>query len=449
MINSENKSVPSARILAYQALYDILEKDAYANLTIQHILRSYDLKEAETHLLTELVYGVLRRYNYIIWIISKLSTRPVKKLHPSVRIIICLGLYQLLYLTRIPESAAVNESVKIAKKVTHRGNASFINAILRSYLRKKDEIKLIERHQDPILHDSLFYSEQEWLIRLFRKSYEEESTFRILESFNQTPFMTVRINTHKISIINLVRKLEEKGINAETVSWKSDALIIRKGAYSIWEFVEKGYVYVQSLSSMIPADVLCPQKNDKVLDMCAAPGSKTTQMSVFMEDTGSIDAWDLYSHKISLIKTNAEKLGLSNIRAQVRDSSILHDDSIDYYDRILLDAPCSGLGVLSHKPEIRWRRTEKDLEEFPQIQRKLLNCAARYLKKGGTLVYSTCTLNPKENEDMVQLFLSDHKDFRTQDFVIENLKSSKDGMMTILPDELESDGFFIARLIKE
>lgn len=226
---SANKPAPSARRLAYQALYDILEKGAYGNLTIQQALKSYDLGEAETHLFTELVYGVLRRYNRLLWVISQLSSRPVKKLHPSVRILLCLGLYQLLYLTRIPESAAVNESVKIAKKVTHPGNAGFVNAILRNYIRRKEEIHLFPREENRILYDSLTWNEPEWLVSRWEKEWGEEKAGKVMEAMNRIPSLTVRMNTLKTDREAFLGLLKEQGIEAEPVSWKKEAFHIYKG----------------------------------------------------------------------------------------------------------------------------------------------------------------------------------------------------------------------------
>lgn len=449
MTSSTVKPMPSARKLAYQALYEILEKKAYANLTLQHVLKEYPLNGPESRLLTELVYGILRRYNFLLWVISRLSTYSLKKMHPSVRILLCIGLYQLLYLSRIPASAAVNETVKIAKKITHRGNVGFINALLRSYLRQKEELKLFPREENPILYDSLYWNEPEWLVRWWEKDLGEEKAHRIFASFNETPRLAVRINTLKTGVKEFSRMLEEKGIQAEPVSWKKEALVITKGAHEIWSLVDRGYAYVQSLSSMVPAEVLAPEKGDKVLDLCAAPGSKTTQMAERMENTGSIDAWDLYPHKITLIKNNAKKLGISIIHAGARDSSKPFPALNGTYDRVLLDAPCSGLGVLSHKPEIRWHRKEEDLKSFYPLQKELLSCAASYVKKSGILVYSTCTLNPAENEDRIRQFLEEHREFTPLDFTLGNGKQSEQGMMTIWPFDFSSDGFFIAKLKKE
>lgn len=449
MTHSNTNPAPSARRLAYQALYDVLEKDAYANITLQSIMGKYTLKKEESHLLTELVYGVLRKYNYLLWIISQMSKQPLKKLHPSVRILLCISLYQLLYLTRIPESAAVNESVKIAKKLTHQGNVRFINGLLRNYLRQKETIVIPSETENPLLHDELTYCLPSWLIQRWEKEWGRDKALAIFSALNETPCMTIRVNSLKTTKEDFMKQLADNGIEAEDIPGLKEGLTIRKGASQFFtHLLSSGEAYVQSASSMVPVHVLEPKAGETVLDMCAAPGSKTTQMAEWMKNEGTIDAWDLYPHKISLIKKNAKKEGITIIHAGARDSSKPMPQVNGKYDKILLDAPCSGLGVLGHKAEIRWRRQEADLEAFPPLQQKLLTCAASYLKSGGTLVYSTCTLNRAENEDMIRWFLSEHPEFEPVDFTLSDTQTSEHGIMTLWPDEWDSDGFFVAKLKK-
>ncbi len=441
---------PSARKLAYQSLYDILEKGAYANITLQHMLGQYVIKKEEAHLFTELVYGVLRKYNYLLWIISQMSRQPLRKLHPSVRILLCIALYQLLYLDRIPESAAVNESVKIAKKVTHQGNVRFINGLLRNYLRQKETLVIPSIEENALLHDELTYNLPAWLIQRWEAAWGREKAEKVFAALNETPAMTIRINLLKTTAEDFIKKMEMAHIESEAIPGLPEGRIICKGADQfLAHFLPMGLAYVQSASSMVPAKVLAPQPGETILDMCAAPGSKTTQMAELMSNEGSIDAWDLYPHKISLIKKNAKKEGITIIHAGARDSTKPMSQVHEKYDRVLLDAPCSGLGVLGHKAEIRWRRTEADLAEFPPLQQSLLHCAADYVKPGGVLVYSTCTLNQEENEDMIHWFLENHPEFEAVDFALEGVKSSEQGMLTLWPDEWGSDGFFVAKMRKK
>lgn len=445
-----NTNTPSARRLAYQALYDVLEKGAYANITLQTIWGTYHLKKEESHLLTELVYGVLRKYKYLLWIISQLSTQPLKKLHPSVRILLCLGLYQLIFLSRIPESAAVNESVKIARKVTHQGNVRFINGVLRNYLRQKDHFTIPSQEENSLLHDELTYNMPRWLLQRWEAAWGREQMEAVCQALNETPAMTIRINRLKSSKEEIEKELTEAGVAWEEIPGLTEGLIIRKGAGQFFaSFLPEGKAYVQSASSMVPAKVLAPKAGQQVLDMCAAPGSKTTQMAEMMDNEGSIDAWDLYPHKISLIKKNAKKEGITIIHAGARDAAKPMPQVNEKYDCVLLDAPCSGLGVLGHKAEIRWRRKEEDLKEFPPLQKALLTCAASYVKPGGTLVYSTCTLNAEENEEMVQWFLQQFPVFTAEPFTLDHIKEAPEGQITLWPHEWGSDGFFVAKFRKK
>lgn len=442
-----NAQAPSARALAYQALYDILEKGAYSNLRLQTALKKNHLKGPEAHLLTELVYGTLRKYNYLVWIISRLSSHPVKKIHPAVRILLCIGLYQLIYLSRIPESAAVNETVKIAKKITHPGNVRFINGVLRNFLRKKEQFELPKRESNPLLYDELFYNMPGWLVQKWQKELGPEKTDLILKAFNEVPDTSIRVNTLRTDTQSVLKLLSEKGVEAQQSDFYSPAIILKHGADQFFaEILNKGYASVQSVSSMIPPVVLSPEPGERVLDMCAAPGSKTTEMAELMNNEGHIDAWDLYDHRVQLIKESAHKLGINIIHAEVQDSTVLNDSCNEEYDKVLLDAPCSGLGVLGHKLEIRWNRKEADIKEFPILQKKLISTAAHYVKHGGVLVYSTCTLNKQENESVVKWFIDNFTDFELEGFQLPNGKEYENGMATLWPDECHSDGFFIAKM---
>ncbi len=447
MTGSSSEKIKSARLFAYEALFQIFEKDGYTNLIIQNILRKFSLKKEERHLLTELVYGVCRNYNYLLWVIGQLSSRPIKKIDPAVRILLSLGLYQLIYLDRIPESAAVNETVKISKKVTHLGNSKFINGILRNYIRNKDNFILPQKEENLSLYYSLVYNVPEWLANRWIREWGEKKTEEVLIAFQKTPLLCIRINTLKTTTDEIEKIFMAKGISFRRVPYLKDALIVREGADLIFnDLLKEGSIYIQNPSSMAAAVILGAQENEKILDMCAAPGSKTTYIASMMNNKGAIDAWDLYPHKIQLIEENAKRLGIFIIHGEARDATQPFSALYGTYDRVLLDAPCSGLGVIGHKPEIRWKRRESDLSEFPAIQQKLLEEASHYLKAGGILVYSTCTLNREENENIVEAFLASHSDFESTNFEIDTLGESKNGMMTLWPDDQERDGFFIAKL---
>lgn len=452
MINSNTNVVPSARRLAYDVLFEVFEKNAYANLSLQKVLRKYNLSHAEKGLLTEIVYGVCRHYNYLTWIIGKLSSRPVRKIHPSVRILLVTGLYQLIYLSKIPESAAVNETVKIAKKVTHFGNVRFVNAILRNYTRKKKNLAIPSKDKDYWKHMTLTYNEPEWILKLLASQYGKERMEKIAAEYNRIPVLEIRANTLRISPEDFKKKLQENHMEAEEIPFipGGAGFRISHGAdFFNSAIFRKGLAYVESGSSMVPAAVLNPSENDHVLDMCAAPGGKTINIAQMMNDRGHIDSWDLYEHKVRLITENTKKLGITSVSASVHDSTKDEPSLHEKYDKVLLDAPCSGLGVLQKKPEIRWMRDEQSMKEFPPLQAALLERAASYVKPGGVLVYSTCTLNKEENENQVAAFLKKHPEFTTDAFTLPEIGTVKTGELTLWPDIWHTDGFFIARMVKK
>lgn len=443
MTPSKN-NMPSARKLAYRGLWQIFEEEAYANLTIQHLLKTYPIENQDRRFLTELIYGVCRRYNRLIWVISKVSSRPVSKLDPKVRLLLCLGLYQIMELRSVPDSAAVNETVKIAKSVTHAGNVRFTNAVLRNYLRKQDEIKMPAADEDPLLYDSLLYNQPEWLVRKWSKAWGREKACAVFAAFNEIPSTDIRVNTLRTKRDALMERLAEAGAAPSPVSFCEEGLTLGDSLpFFKGPFLKEGCAYVQNRASMIPALILAPEAGDRVLDMCAAPGSKTTQIAAMMGDRGHIDAWDLYPHKIKIIDGNCRRLGIRSVHAKVQDSSKDVPEAHGIYDRVLLDAPCSGLGVIGRKTEMRWRRKEKDLALFPTLQRQLLDRAASYVKPGGVLVYSTCTLLSEENEDNAAWFLGAHPEFEAVPIALPGL-SGESGCLTLWPDIHKSDGFFAA-----
>lgn len=440
-----SSNLPSARKLACEGLYDIFYKESYANLTIQNLLRRYPLRDEERRFMTELIYGVLRRWNVLLWIMGQLSSRPVRKMHPVVQILLALGLYQLRFLDHVPPSAAVNETVKLARKMTHQGNAGFVNAILRNYLRKADSFVLPEEARTPE-ETALLYNEPAWLVKKWTKDWGRARTEAVCRALNEIQPMQVRANTLKMSVSDVESMLEKEGLSPAAVPFATGGFFLGKTP-SLFQasWLSEGLAYVQNASSMVPALMAAPKAGDRVLDMCAAPGSKTTQMAAMMGNEGTIDAWDLYPHKIKLIEDNCRRLGITCVRGEVRDASIPDQSRFAAYDTVLLDAPCSGLGVLGRKLELRWRRKEEDLAAFPPLQKQLLDAAASYVRPGGILVYSTCTLNKAENEEMAADFLQRHDEFEAVPYALEE-GASAETMTTLWPDETKSDGFFAVKL---
>ena len=435
----------TARALAYEALFAVLEKDAYANLALQASFRM-PLSPEDRKFLTELVYGTLRHLQTLAWHIDKISSRPLRKLDAPVRILLLLGLDQLLYMNSVPDSAAVNETVKIAKRVTHAGNVKFVNAVLRNWLRKKDTLRLPTAEEAPVLSAALSLNMPTWLIRRWQKAFGAEKATAVFRAFQDIRPTDIRVNPLKISKEMLMKELSEIGSAPSEIPGMADGLSLKDaGPFFRARFLADGTAYVQNRASMLPAVVLAPEAGETVLDMCAAPGSKTTQIGAMMGNTGRVVCWDLYPHKVKLLAENAKRLGLANVFPSVHDATKIEGNNIAAFDRVLLDAPCSGLGVLGRKIEIRWRRKENDLAAFPPLQEKLLDAAAKAVKPGGILVYSTCTLERAENEEQVAAFLARHENFEQVPFTAGE-KNAPTGMLTLWPDTDGCDGFFVAKL---
>ncbi len=435
----------TARALAYEALFAVLEKDAYANLALQASFRM-PLSPEDRKFLTELVYGTLRHLQTLAWHIDRISSRPVRKLDAPVRILLLLGLDQLLYMGSVPDSAAVNETVKIAKRVTHAGNVKFVNAVLRNWLRKKDSLRLPTPEEDPVMAAALSLNMPTWLIRRWQKAFGAEKANAVFRAFQEIRPTDIRVNPLKIAKETLIEELSEIGCEPSEIPGLADGLTLRDaGLFFRGRFLADGKAYVQNRASMLPAEILAPQAGETVLDMCAAPGSKTTQMATMMGNTGRVVCWDLYPHKVKLLAENAKRLGLVNVCPAGHDATNIETKDVAAFDRVLLDAPCSGLGVIGRKIEIRWRRKEKDLAAFPPLQEKLLEAAAKAVKPGGILVYSTCTLERAENEERVIKFLARHPEFESVSFTVGE-KEAPTGMLTLWPDTDDCDGFFVAKL---
>lgn len=444
---TEEKRTANPRKLALEVLLRMQlpamegPADGYSNLLIDAALKNAGaaMSDADKGLFCRLAAGVCERRITLDWLISKLSARHPAKLDPDVLNILRLGLWQLRYADRIPEHAAVNETVNLAKKYSK----SFINAILRSYLRKKDELELPAGETADAL--SVRYSVGKELCAEFLRAFGPEKTVRILESTFDAPKMTLCANTLRLSREDLAAKLLAEGFSCEPTSDAPHGLRILDGS-GIPAALRDGFCFVQDEASQICAAVLGAGKGDRVLDVCACPGSKSFGAAISMENTGEIVSCDLHASKLPLITKEGQKLGITVIKTDCRDSSVPKADEKEAFDKVICDVPCSGFGVIAKKPEIRYKNL-KEARELPALQYKILEAAAAALKPGGTLVYSTCTVLPSENEENVQVFLENHKEFSLVPFAVGS-RQAPAGMLTLFPDE-GTDGFFIAKLRKK
>ncbi len=450
-------SPESARESALRALIEIDEKDSYARQARNRILDSGDLALRDRAFCTELILGVTKHRKTIDHIIETFSTRPVRKMDPVTRNTLRLGVYQISYLERIPKHAAVSESVALAKKYAHIGSAGFVNAVLRSFLRKPDAIRFPDPVYDEVSYISLKYSHPEWLVSRWIKRFGDEETIRLCQANNEEAPLTVRTNTLKTTRDALVKELGLGGFEAHPSHLVDEGIEVRNtGNLFGHELYLKGMFFAQDIASMLVAHALAPEPNECVLDVAAAPGGKTTHIAQLMEDRGKIIACDAYDHRLEFIKSNLERLGISSVRPVLCDSRNLPEDikAIEF-DKVLLDAPCSGTGVLRRRADLRWQRTEEDLERLVVLQRELLESAAHQVKSGGVLVFSTCSIEPEENSELISDFVSEHPEFsveNVQPYLPVGFKTAfqEQGKpyVNTYPHIHRIDGFFIARLIR-
>lgn len=436
----------NSRKLARQIVQRVLEEGAYSNLVLSNELNTRDIEDKDKGLITEIVYGTLRRKRTLDVLIGNF-VKDINLIDTTVLNILRVAIYQMYFLDKIPEYAACNEAVEEAKEVSLEAS-KLVNGILRNYIKDEKEIVVPGNRIDELAYK---FSFQPWMIRLFIKQYGEEKTMKLMSGLNETPKVTVRVNEFKAEYDEVYEKLEEIGYNIEEGYACPEGIAI-KGGKGIEDnaLFKDGLITVQDESAMLVAPLLDLKEGDKVLDLCAAPGGKTTHIAELLGNTGEVLAFDLHENKLSLIEENAKRLGLNNIVCKAMDATKLNSDYISYGDKVLIDVPCSGLGIIRKKPEIKWNKTRQQLKDLVPIQREIMENAWQYLKPGGTLVYSTCTLNKEENEENLQWFLSKHKDAAVEKVYIGNNSNfiyNTDGSLTILPND-SMDGFFMGKIKK-
>ena len=424
------------RLAATKILYDVATNGAYSNVALAQTLRAEKFSDLDRKFCTELVYGTIKAGASLDWKISKYLSRPLAKVDEKILAVLRVGAYQIFFLDRVPNSAAVNESVELAKKFCGIGAAKFVNAVLRSAVREPhksdfptgDDLKsLALRNFHPL-----------WLVKLFAEEFGLDATKKILTFDNTEPPLCLRVNFLKTTREKILDALKNSGVQAEPSTFAPEGIICTKnhGALDKFQPLRAGLCQVQDESSMTAARFLNPQAGEFVIDCCAAPGGKATHLAELMQNRGRIVAADIYETKLEHITQNAERLGIKIIEPLLIDAQNIGEKFFNQADKVLVDAPCSGLGVLRRKADIRWKKISAELNDLPALQEKILASAAETLKRGGVLVYSTCTILKRENQDVVEKFLAAHGDFKLVETKI------------FLPHVTNTDGFFAAKLIK-
>lgn len=417
----------TAREVALKTLYMIEKDGAYCDKALKKQLNN-DMAKEDINLITNIVYGVTDKRRRLDYIIENYSTQKLNKISVWIKNILRMGIYQILFMDKIPPSAAVNESVKLAKRYGHGASSGFVNAVLRNIVRNGD----VTYPKDNI---SIFYSVPDWMTDLFVSQYGLENTIKIIDAFSKVSPTTIRVNRIKTTTDVLKARLENAGIKVKNTDYDDILEISDFGDMAKISQYKEGLFTPQDVSAYLTGTTLNPEKNDFIIDVCAAPGGKTTHLAESINNDGTIIAFDLYPHKVDIIESNCKRLGITCVNANVWDSMKLNEEYIGKADKVLADVPCSGLGVIGKKFDIKWHRSPEDLDEIIKMQEIILQNASLYLKRGGVLVYSTCTINKEENEEVVNRFIEKNK------FKITEQK-------TIMPYD-GSDGFYICKMTKE
>lgn len=445
--------VDKARKLALKAIVEIEKEEGYSNLVLNNIINENrkNLTEKDISLISELVYGVITWKITLDEIIKKYSKIKLKKISIWILNVLRIGIYQIIFLDKIPKSAAVNESVNLAKRYGHRASSNYVNAILRKV--EKDDYEKLNEIENETERISKMYSMPEWIIEELKINRNLEEVEKICQNLTKKPKINIRVNTLKITVEKLKEKLEEQKIKYKEIDQEMPEFLELEKIKDIEnnQLFKEGYFTVQDISAGLTAKILSPKENENILDTCAAPGGKTTYMAELMNNKGNITAGDIYEHRLNLINENAKRLGIKIIKTEEIDASKYKEEYKEKFDKILLDVPCLGIGVIKRKPDIKWQRKKEDVQEISKLQKAILDNCSKYLKKGGELVYSTCSILKEENEDVIQKFIKENKNFEIAKTEI-NIKlfekfHKKEGYFSINPTE-KNDGFFICKLTK-
>jgi 16S rRNA (cytosine967-C5)-methyltransferase len=443
-----------ARTLAVKILTRVERTDSYLEKLIDYEIKTEELNDYDKSLLNEICHGVIRWMRRLDWFLNGFYRGQWEKCMPEIKNTLRVALYQILFLNKIPDYAAVNEATEFVKRISTQKHADVVNGLLRTIIRTKEELIYPTREIDEVKYLGIMQSHPNWMVKRWIQRFGFDEAEMLAESNNKRPILTIRINTLKTSKEEFLKRLAEKNIVYRFCKYAENFVTLRlMSKIYLDEDFKNGSYAIQDESAGIVSLLLNPRPDDVILDMCAAPGGKSTHMAQLLNNKGRIIAVDKYDAKIKMLKTNAERLGVSNIEFVQDDAAEFTEEIItsQKFDKILLDAPCSGLGVLSKKPDIRWKREIEDIIGLSKLQRKLLENASSYVKDGGVIVYSTCTTEPEENMEVVKDFLASHPEFVIDDasrYLSKDLVNG-DGCIETFPHKHNIDGSFAARLVKK
>jgi len=440
----------NSRQLAFLALRTV-KKGAFADVAVDKVLHQTELSAADRRLLTELVYGCVRRRRTLDALIDQLATKKTQQ-PPDLRTILQLGLYQLRYLNQIPPSAAVNTTVELAKQNGFSGLTGFVNGLLRQYIRSSEASPSdpLQLPDNPIERLGVLHSFPDWIVQVWLDQFGIAETERLCEYMNQPPHIDLRVNTLRSSLAQVEAAMQSAGIQVQRVPHLPQALRLPQGSGAIQKLpgFQEGWWIVQDSSAQLVGYLVDPQSGETIADACAAPGGKTMHLAELMADSGTVWACDRTPSRLKRLQQNVDRLNLKSIQICIGDSREL-PQFVGQCDRVLIDAPCSGLGTLNRHADARWRQTPETVQELSQLQREILNHTASWVKPNGVLVYATCTLHPAENESVIQDFLSKNSDWSVDRPASESAIAPflhPEGWARVLPHQQSMDGFFMTRL---
>lgn len=440
------------REIVLEVLLEITEHGMYSHIVLRDVLNKYQyLEKKERSFITRVTEGTLEHMMEIDYILDQFSKVKVKKMKPVIRNIMRSAVYQMKYMDSVPVSAACNEAVKLAVRKGFGSLRGFVNGVLRNVARNLDQI---EYPTEPLKRLSIQYSMPEWILNLWLKAYDSDIVEQMLQAFQRETPLTIRCNLRMVTPKQLKEHLEAEGVTVQVHPYLEYAFHISGFDYlGDLESFQNGEFSVQDISSMLVSELAAPKEGDYVIDVCAAPGGKSLHMAEKLNGSGHVEARDLTEYKVSLIQENIERTGLSNVEAVQQDALIFDEASVGKADIVLADLPCSGLGVLAKKTDLKYKATKEGADSLAKLQREMLKNVQAYVKDEGKLVYSTCTINPAENMDNVHWFLNQYPEFELIDIhgsLCEELQKDvkENGCIQLLPGVHQSDGFFLACMKK-
>lgn len=438
------------RWIAVKILEEVYEENHFLNEVLDGYFYTHEFDKHEKAFLNKVVYGTIEQQIKIDYIINQFSKVKVKKLKPFVYYVLSISIYQLLEMDHVPQSAVCNEAVKLIKKRKLGTLSGFVNGVLRTVSREIKYISYPSKEKELAEYVHVYYSLPKWLVDMMVYQYTKEQVLLMAEDMNMPPKLSVRLNTEKLSVEDFSKQISESGVHVESGTILPYALKL-VGAIDLSknQLFNEGVFTIQDESSMLVTEIMSPEPGSKVLDVCSAPGGKTCHIASVVGPDGSVEARDVSDRKIDKVKENAKRLGLGNINYKVMDGTQLDEASIEQFDYVLTDVPCSGLGIIKKKPDIKRFMTKEKIDSLKVVQKDILNSASRYVKIGGTLIYSTCTINKEENLWQLKAFLKKHKDFQLESIDGITLNENmilEDNVLQLIPIKQMTDGFFIAKL---